>query len=897
MDEYRRKRKFDATPEPSGATSRRNGPEVRERTFVIQKHDASRLHYDFRLETEDGILKSWAIPKGVSMDPDVKRLAVLTEDHPISYASFEGVIPKGNYGAGTVIVWDNGTYSTDSSFSRQFEQGKIQFVLNGKKVKGAFSLVRMKDTNKQDNVDDSEKQQWLLIKSKDEFVSKEDLTISRPESVIRGNSPQTDEEARKAKIRKMVDLSIEIRQQMIPKPGLPIRPMLAMPVDEPFDDKDWVFEVKWDGIRGIYVLDKKNNFQTLQARKGTSISHRYPELIEAAGKAIHCQNSVILDGEIVVLDETGKPNFQRHQQRMNVDYPRDIDRLSKEIPATYYVFDILYLDGKNLEKLGFLERRKILDGVIQSASERIRVSDFIDKDGISLFKNTAVMGLEGIVAKYKRGKYFEGTRSDNWLKIKSILTQDCVVIGYTPGEGNREGYFGSLILAANKDGKLRFVGHSGSGFGFDVLGRLYEKLQDMKVDECPIDEVAYVNRTPIWVIPELVVEVKFNGWTRDRIMRAPIFLRTRDDKLPSECVIEQPEDANSAVQQAERTASPDKQNTAKVSNPSKIFWPATKEHRALTKANLIEYYEKVSEFILPHLKDRPISMSRYPDGINGKSFYQKDWSQDTPDSVKTVKVFSESRNGIINYVLCKNKETLLWLANLGCIEMHPWYSRVLNYDVCMAEAKKDRIQIGQAPLDEDMCGLDTPDFVVFDLDPYVYSGNEKKGQEPEYNVPGFKAAVEVALYLHDLLNELGIMGYVKTSGKTGLHIFVPVEPNYSFEQTRSFAEIMGKILLMRHPRLVTMNWNTSKREGKVFFDYNQNVRGKTIASVFSVRPTISATASMPLDWTSLAEALPSDFTIENVPAFLKKKGDPWKDILKRKQDLASILEDVQRLKP
>lgn len=509
--------------------------------------------------------------------------------------------------------------------------------------------------------------------------------------------------------------------------------MLAIPVDKPFDDKDWVFEVKWDGVRGTYVLDRRNNIQTLQARKGTSIKHRYPELIEAMGSAIQCENSVILDGEIVVLDETGKPNFQRHQQRMNVDYSRDIERLSKEIPATCYVFDILYLDGKNLEDFGFLERRKILDSVIKSGSKRVRISDFIDQDGVALFKQTAKMGLEGIVAKYKHGKYLEGTRSDNWLKIKSVLTQDCVVIGYTPGEGNREGYFGSLILAANKDDKLRFVGHSGSGFGFDVLGRLYEKLQEMKVDECPIDHVPYVNRTPIWVIPELVVEVKFNGWTRNGIMRAPIFLRVRDDKLPSECIIEQPEDAKSAVQQAERVADSPKQNTA-ISNPGKIFWLETREHRALTKADLIDYYKKVSEFILPHLKTRPISMSRYPDGITGKSFYQKDWTQETPDFVKTIKVFSESRNGIINYVLCNNKETLLWLANLGCIEMHPWYSGVLDYSACMAQAKKDEIQKGPAPLDEDVCGLDTPDFVVFDLDPYIYSGNEKKGQEPEYNV-------------------------------------------------------------------------------------------------------------------------------------------------------------------
>lgn len=508
------------------------------------------------------------------------------------------------------------------------------------------------------------------------------------------------------------------------------------------------------------------------------------------------------------------------------------------------------------------------------------------------------MGLEGIVAKYKHGKYLEGTRSDYWLKIKSILTQDCVVIGFTPGEGNRKGYFGSQILAAYKEGRLRFVGHSGSGFGFALLGQLYEKLQEIRVEDCPIDDVPYVNRAPVWVIPEVVVEVKFNGWTRDGIMRAPIFLRVRDDKLPSECIVETPSEAKSAVQQAENAPDLPKQNaTTMISNSGKIFWPATKEHRAFTKGDLVDYYDKVSRFILPHLKDRPISMSRYPDGILGKSFYQKDWTQETPYYVKTIEVFSESRNGIINYVLCNNKETLLWLANLGCIEMHPWYSRVLDYKACMAQAKKDRVEKSPAPLDEDICGLDTPDFVVFDLDPYIYSGNEKKGQEPEYNVKGFKAAVEVALHLKDLLNELGIKRYIKTSGKTGLHVFIPVSPAYSYDQTRAFAEVVGKILLQRHPKLVTMDWNTSKREGKVFFDYNQNVRGKTIAAALSVRPTLSASVSMPVDWKALSDVLPTDFTIENVPALLKRNGEPWKNILEKKQDLVKLLERVHSLKP
>ena len=816
------------------------------------------------------------------MNPEVKRLAVLTEDHPLDYANFEGVIPKGNYGAGIVIVWDNGTYSTDNSFGRQFEYGKIRFNLNGQKVKGGFSLVRMNSNKGEDN-----DKQWLLIKSVDDFATKEDLTLTRPESVFRKTilprPEKKEEKSGKDGPKKNIDNMTS-----------PVRPMLAVPVDKPFNDKDWVFEVKWDGVRSIYIRDKAGKVQSFQARKGSSISHRYPEVLESADSAIQCENSVVLDGELVVLNDKGHPEFQRHQQRMNVDYPREIAKLSREIPATYFVFDVLYLDGRSLESLEFIERRKILSQIIRAESKSIRISDFIEEAGISLFKQTTSLGLEGIVAKYKHGKYIQGTRTDSWLKIKSVQTQDCIVIGYTPGEGNREGYFGSLILAAYMEGKPRFVGHSGSGFGLDQLASIYERLSKIHVKDCPIDSVPYVNRTPIWIVPEIVVEVKFNGWTRDKIMRAPIFIRIRNDKPPSECIMEVSKDTESTVERAEETAWEPEQ--LEITNSDKVFWPATKEHRLLTKSDLVQYYEDVSKFLLPHLRDRPISMSRYPNGITGKSFYQKDWNQKTPDFVRTIQVFSETRNDIINYVICNNKETLGWLANLGCIEMHPWYSRVCDYKACTAQARKDKVQ-GPAPLDEDICGLDTPDYVVFDLDPYFYSGNEKAGQEPEYNLEGFKAAVEVALHLKDLLDEIGIKGFAKTSGKTGLHIFIPLTPDYSYDQTRSFAQIIGKILLARRSKLLTMDWNTSKREGKVFFDYNQNARGKTIASALSLRPSSSATVSMPVKWEGLADIVPTDFTIANVAALLKSRGDAWKGILNHRQNIAILLERVSSIGP
>jgi bifunctional non-homologous end joining protein LigD len=551
--------------------------------------------------------------------------------------------------------------------------------------------------------------------------------------------------------------------------------MLGTLIDTPFDSSEWVFEVKWDGVRAILFLNKEEQILELKSRNDKLITHRYPELLSPLKSAINCKASTILDGEIVVLNEKGFPDFQEHQRRMNVDHPKDIERLAKEIPSTYYFFDILYIDGRNVQTLPFVERRQILSNVIMP-NDRIRISDFIEEKGIEAFEKIKDFNLEGMMAKRKSSRYVQGTRSADWLKIKNIKTQDCVVIGFTKGEGNRQGYFGSLLLAMyNERGELVFVGHSGSGFDFDTLDKIYEKLEKIKVDSCPIRYIPYTNRDPVWVRPELVAEVKFHGWTNDRIMRAPIFLRLREDKSSNECRIETEEHLSEVIRHSDDDArtyhtpyikqlnstSKNRQSSNKqlFSNLDKIFWNETKDHKVLTKGDLIDYYEKISEYILPNLKDRPLSLSRYPDGALGKHFYHKNWDKPKPEYVETVKVYSESSGGIINYIVCNNKDTLLWLANLGCIEMHPWYSRVKDFDSC-----KDQ------ELNEDICGLNFPDFIVFDLDPYIYSGLETAGEEPEYNINGFNAVVEVAYYLKDLFKELNISSYVKTSGKTGLHI-------------------------------------------------------------------------------------------------------------------------------
>jgi bifunctional non-homologous end joining protein LigD len=705
--------------------------------------------------------------------------------------------------------------------------------------------------------------------------------------------------------------------------------MLATLIDKPFDNKEWVFEVKWDGVRAILFLHKTKGISKIVSRNGKTITHRYPEIIEAVKSSsaiiINCKESIILDGEIVVLNKEGRPDFQSHQRRMNVDSIKDVEKLSHKMPATYYLFDILYIDGRNLQSLSFLERRKSLSDVIvqtmkNNNNNRIRISDFVDERGIDIFQRIKSMDLEGIIAKNKYSKYIQGARSTNWLKIKNIKSQDCVVIGYTRGEGNRQRYFGSLLLAIYdiQEKELRFAGHTGSGFDFGQLNEIYSKFQQMKIERCPAKYISYTNREPVWIRPELVAEIKFSGWTKEKIMRSPIFLRFRDDKRPEECIMEKESNTEQVIVSQQRHHQSSMTNTTTtslvttratmsptnnidfkrsrinfLSNLDKVYWPKTSEHPELTKADLIEYYNRVSDYVLYYLKDRPLSLSRYPEGITGKHFFHKNWGdKEKPEFVNTVQVYSKSTGNINDHLVCNNKDALLWIANLGCIEMHPWHSRIKDYTACkdIAEGYSSSYSPPAAVniLNEEKCGLNYPDFIVFDLDPYIYSGEEKEEGEPAYNINSFKAAVEVAYNLKDLLDMLTINSYVKTSGKTGLHIFVPINNRYSFDQTRRFAETIGKMLVRRYPQKVTMEWDTDKRKGKVFFDHNQNSIGKTIASVFSVRPTISATVSMPIKWEELQSILPTDFTILNAFEEIKKSEDAWKHILEKKQDLEKI---------
>jgi len=890
---YNKKRDFAKTTEPKGQIKHNNtGKKLR--NFVVQRHEARRLHYDFRLESENGALKSWAIPKGPSMNPEVKRLAIMVEDHPFDYLHFEGSIPEGNYGAGTVIVWDTGSYSSDSSLSDQVNTGKITVELYGNKLKGIFSLIRTKKDN-----------QWLLIKTKDQYILDNDITLMQPQSVLTGRSNlDIDTRHRSQKSKKYLEGKIRpssstatSNRSNLKMHFQKIKPMLASPTEKAFNNKDWVFEIKWDGVRAIIFKEKEK--VRIQSRNGNDITVRYPEIVNSARISLKDCNSVVIDGEIVVLNEQGLPNFNAHQHRMNVQDTNEIMALSVKHPSTYYAFDILYNEDKNVEDLVYLDRRILLQKALKT-NDVIRISDYIEEKGIEILRKSNELKLEGIVAKHKTSLYQEGVRSKAWLKIKNTKTQDCVIIGYTKGTGNRANYFGSLVLAVYcpKEKKLKFAGHVGTGFNDEVLSTLHSILKKFEIDTAPVDRVPYLNRKTMWLSPVLMAEVKFGEWTKDGILRAPVFLRLREDKNPEECIIEADtatrdgfkldndiEGRNNNTNDRKQSINYSYTGKTKVTNPTKVYWKATKDHQPILKRDLVEYYEKISGYILPHLKDRPLSLSRYPNGIYSKSFYQKDWSQKKPSFVSTAKIHSERRGNSINYVICNNVETILWIANLGCIEMHPWYSRINDFESCN----------NSTLLYEEKCGLNFPDFIVFDLDPYIYSGKEKKGQEPEYNIRGFKAAVEIAHELNHILGELKLRAYVKTSGKSGLHVYVPISNIYSYEQTKGFAEVIAKMMISKFPKKVTLEWSTLKRKGKIFFDYNQNARGKTIASVYSLRPTLNATVSMPIEWKKLDSIFPTDFTISSAPETIRKNDHYWQDVLSDKQDLRKIISQVDEL--
>jgi bifunctional non-homologous end joining protein LigD len=828
LHDYRKKRKFNTTPEPAGAEKETAGP----LTFVIQKHEASRLHYDFRLEL-NGVLKSWAVPKGPSLNPQDRRLAVMVEDHPIDYANFEGIIPKGNYGAGTVMVWDKGVYSpyeigtleqTQAILTEQLKKGHITFLLLGEKLRGEFALI--KTHNAEENA-------WILIKKGDEYASAKIDILKKDHSALTGRSmKEIEKEAiKKKEIWFSKPKTLDIND--IPKNKMPhtISPMLATSVDEPFDNEDWIFEIKYDGYRAIAEIESRK--VKIYSRNNISYNTKFAPIAQSLQKF---PGNAVLDGELVVVDEAGHPKFQWLQ-----DYP------NKKGELIYYVFDLLHYDGHDLTSLPLTRRKEILQQILPPL-EHIKFGSHIEASGVAMFEQSQKLGIEGIMAKKANSKYKQGERSPDWLKIKKQDSHEFVIAGYTEPKGGRK-YFGALIAGVYKQGRLTYIGHVGGGFNNKNLKSLYEKLEKLKQTACPFETKPVTNAPVTWIKPKLVGEAEFSNWTQEGQMRHPVFLGLREDKDAKDVKEEGNFFAKDPIEKGSIEIEIGKQ-TLVVTNLSKIFFPEEK----YTKGDLIEYYQEIAPVILPYLIDRPESLLRYPNGIKGQSFYQKDSNLLHESWIEKTIIHSDSGNKNIAYLLCQNEATLIYLINLGCIDLNPWSSRVDH--------------------------LDNPDYLLIDLDP----------EKTE-----FENVVKVAKTTGEILEQFEIPGFCKTSGATGIHIYIPLGAKYSYEQTRQLAELLCIHIHNKVPDITSMVRDPKKRQGLVYLDYLQNIKGQTLASAYSVRAKPGATVSTPLLWSEVTKKLhPSQFTIKNMPARIQKHGDLFKQVLGKGIDIKKVLKKMEK---
>jgi bifunctional non-homologous end joining protein LigD len=802
---YRAKRTFSKTPEPSGKKSKKS--KEFPLTFVIQKHHARRLHYDFRLEL-NGVLVSWAVPKGPSTDPSVKRLAIHVEDHPIEYGGFEGIIPQGSYGAGKVIIWDKGTYVPDGGegLSRQeqeklltqgLKKGELKFTLKGKKLKGSYALVQLKN--------DETGKNWLLIKHRDAYQNKKDITLD-------GRSVKTKD-------------SIHLDLSNVPKKSPPhfIKPMLGYLTDNPFNNKEWIFEIKWDGYRAI--ADINHSKVALYSRNNQSFNSKFPEIVKELTKL---NIEAVLDGEVVVVDKSGNSNFQLLQNYLNHQEPG--------AQLRYCVFDILFYQGRDLRDLPLTERKSILKELLAKKPQpSILYSDHIEEKGNDFYRAAVKNNLEGIMAKNSKSAYVS-QRSKNWLKIKVHDRQEAIITGFTKPRGARK-LFGALILGLYKNGELTYLGHVGGGFNETSLKDVYAKLKPLITSQCPFKKKPKTNMPVTWVKPKLLCEISFQEWTQEGIMRQPIFQGLRSDKPAKEVKKEEP------IKTQLMTKSED---DSLLTHPDRIFW----QKQQLTKGDLFHYYEQIAPYILPFLKDRPIMMHRFPNGVDQQGFFQKDAHESTPKWVKTVAIQHTDKK--IKYIVIQDVRSLLAVANLGTVEIHTFLNRYQN--------------------------LDYPDYCVLDLDPE--------------DLP-FEAVVEVAQGIHRFLDKLDVPHFCKTSGKRGLHIFLPLKAKYTYEQVVNFGKLIAQILHESMPSLTSVVRKPKDRQGKVYIDYLQNGATKTVVAPYSARAVDFAGVSTPLLWKEVKQGLdPQEFTIVTVPSRVKKIGPIFKEVLGKGINLETLLKKL-----
>jgi bifunctional non-homologous end joining protein LigD len=835
LERYRAKRDPDRTPEPFGKA--RVAPAGEARLFVVQKHAARRLHWDFRLEL-GGTLRSWAVPKGPSADPAEKRMAVEVEDHPIEYADFEGVIPAGNYGAGPVIVWDRGTWRPLEDPEAGLAKGKLVFLLEGYKLHGEWTLVRTRR-------DEGGKPQWLLMKHRGDAWAGPGRTFPE-ESVFTG---RTVEEVGQGSARAgdAIEEARRLGARPLPARGGAPGPMLAEARDAPFDGEGWLFELKYDGYR--LLARRRGGRAELSYRSGADATRLFPEV----AKAIEMLPAdARLDGELVVLGPDGRPRFQALQSRAQASRAEEIARASLERPATYFAFDLVELAGLDLAPLPLADRKRLLAGLVPRLGP-VRYADHVERHGEALFREVSARGLEGVVAKRADAPYRPG-RSAAWLKIRTERTGDFAVVGFTAPRGARAG-FGALHLAfADEGGGLVYAGSVGTGFDDRTLEALRARLAPRARATPACAGPVPRGRGHTWVEPELVCEVRFRSWTEEGLLRHSVFVRLRDDKRPDETRREAAPDPGADHEPPRPAPASSRREPVQVTNAAKVLFPED----GITKGDLVAYHREIAPFMLPFLRDRPLVLTRFPDGIDGKSFFQKDAPEWRPDWIRTVRIRSEEGRDL-DHFLVDDAEGLAWLANLGTIPIHVWSSRAGS--------------------------LERPDWCVVDLDPK---------EAP------FEHVVRLARAVRALCDALGLPSYPKTTGQRGLHVLVPLGGQLTHPQARTLGELLARAVEAAHPDVATTARAVGARGGRVYLDYLQNGQGKTIAAPYAVRPRPGAPVSTPLRWSEVGPRLdPSRFTIRNALARARRLGaDPLLPVLTERPDLVAALERLRaRLAP
>jgi len=766
LEQYRAKRSAGKTPEPMGdEQSAEDG-----RRFVVQEHHATRLHWDLRFE-RDGVAVSWAIPNGLPEAPKDNRLAVHTEDHPLEYLDFEGDIPKGEYGAGSMRVWDRGTYE-----ELKWEPRKVEVRFHGERLQGRYALFPIDK--------DAEPKNWLIHRM----------------------DPPADPAAGEPMPDRLV-------------------PMLARTGTLPRDDEHWAFEIKWDGVRAI--CQSEPGRLRLHSRNLLDITPRYPEIGRLNRALSH--HRAVLDGEVVALDAQGRPSFGALQRRMHVTADAAVRRLAKETPVTYVIFDLLWLDGHSLMELPYAERRARLQELGLGDGERWRVPDYVSGHGAQLLEATAQQGLEGVLAKRLDSPYEPGRRSTAWLKIKNVSRQEVVIGGWVPGDGKRRDRIGALLIGVREDGELRHVGRVGTGFTEAELDRLVGLLGPLERDTSPFAPGGpKIPRGAVFVEPELVAEVEFREWTEGGQLRAPSYKGLRDDK-PADLVVR--EEATATVAEVGG-------RQVKLSNLDKVLYPEV----GFAKRDVIDYYARVAPAVLPHLEGRALTLKRYPNGVDAAYFYEKNAPSHRPEWVTTARV------GDIDYVVVEDEATLVWLANLADLELHT--SLALAADP------------------------ERPTLVAFDLD------------------PGPPATIveccRVAELLQGMFDGLGLRCFAKTSGSKGMQVYLPLNSQATFAETKAFAKAVAELLAREEPGHAVARQTKSARAGKVLVDWGQNDDGKTTINAYSLRAMARPTVSTPVSWDEVkATRRPEDLAFE--AADVLRRVDEHGDLF------ASVLSLVQAL--